>query len=129
VRAKSSIDLLLEVAPDSREVKLVAGAFGFDAPDPDGRNKSDREMPETIAKTNLPADPKEREAALNAMLKPLVDRAVAVCAAALQAALRSDEAGAKLANAQIEGGYWLGSAGRRRQSLGGRVCVASAHGL
>jgi hypothetical protein len=64
-------------------------------------------MAVTIAKTNLPANPKERRAALNAMLKPIVDRAVAACAAARQAALRSDGAGAKLASAQIEGGYWL----------------------
>src|SRR5271163_4221762 len=107
LRAKPSIDLLIEVAPDSREVELIAEAFGFEAPDPDGRSKADRAMAETIANTDLPADPKERRTALNAMLKPLVDRAVAACGEARQAALRSDEAGAKLANAQIEGGYWL----------------------
>jgi hypothetical protein len=44
---------------------------------------------------------------LNATLKPLVDHVVAACVAARQAALRSDEAGKKLASAQIEGGYWL----------------------
>jgi len=107
LRARPSIDLLIEVAPDSREVELIAEAFGFEAPDPDGRSKADRAMAETIAKTDLPADPKERRAAFNAMLKPTVDRAVAACVAARQAALRSDEAGEKLASAQIEGGYWL----------------------
>src|SRR5271157_6348233 len=107
LRAKPSIDLLIEVAPDSREVELVAEAFGFDAPDPEGRSKADRAMAEAIAKAELPADPNERRAALNAMLKPLVDRAVAACVAARQAALRSDEAGEQLASAQIEGGYWL----------------------
>jgi len=30
LRAKPSIDLLIEVAPDSREVELIAEAFGFD---------------------------------------------------------------------------------------------------
>src|SRR5271154_6487045 len=64
-------------------------------------------MAETISRMDLPADPKERRAALNAMLNPLVERAVAACGEARQAALRSDEAGAKLARAQIEGGYWL----------------------
>jgi hypothetical protein len=107
LRAKPSIDLLIEVAPDSREVELIAEAFGFEPPDPDGRGKADRAMAETIGKRDLPADPKERRAALNAILKPLVDRAVAACGEARQAALRSDEAGAKLANAQIKGGYWL----------------------
>jgi len=107
LRAKPSIDLLIEVAPDSREVELVAEAFGFDAPDPEGRSKADRAMAEAIAKAELPADPKERRAALNAMLKPLVDRAVAACGEARQAGLRSDEAGGKLASAQMEGGFWL----------------------
>jgi hypothetical protein len=68
LRAKPSIDLLVEVAPDSPEVELIAEAFGFEAPDPDGRSRADRAMAETIAKTDLPADPKERRAALNAML-------------------------------------------------------------
>src|SRR5271166_1034304 len=107
LRAKPSIDLLIEVAPDSREVELIAEAFAFEPPDPDGRGKADRAMAETIGKRDLPADPKERRAALNAMLKPLVDRAVAACGEARQTALRSDEAGEKLASAQIEGGYWL----------------------
>ena len=107
LRAKPSIDLLIEVAPDSREAELIAEAFGFEAPDPDGRGEADRAMAETISRMDLPADPKERRAALNAMLKPLVDRAVAACGEARQAALRSDEAGEKLASAQIEGGYWL----------------------
>jgi hypothetical protein len=64
LRAKPSIDLLIEVAPDSREVELIAEAFGFEAPDPHGRSKADRAMAETIAKTDLPADPKERRTAL-----------------------------------------------------------------
>ena len=129
LRAKPSIDLLIEVAPDSREVELIAEAFGFDAPDPDGRSKADRAMAETIAKTDLPADPKERRAALNAMLKPLVDRAVAACGEARQAALRSDEAGAEACERADRGRLLAGSARGRRQSLGGRVCAASAHRL
>jgi hypothetical protein len=32
MRAKPSIDLSVEVAPDSREVDVVAKPFGFDAP-------------------------------------------------------------------------------------------------
>ena len=122
LRAKPSLDLLIEVAPDSREVELIAEAFGFEPPDPDGRGKADRAMAETIARTDLSADPKERRAALNAMLKPLVDRAVAACGEARQVPLRSDEAGEKLASAQIEGGYWLAPL-----EDAGRVRAASAH--
>ena len=49
LRAKPSIDLLIDVAPDSREVELIAEAFGLDAPDPEGRATADRVMAERIA--------------------------------------------------------------------------------
>ena len=75
-------------------------------------------MAEKITKTDLPVDPKERRAALNAMLKPLVDRAVAACAEARQAVLRSDEVGAKLVSAQMEGA--IGSSRSRTQPTIGR---------
>jgi hypothetical protein len=102
LRAKPSIDLLIDVAPDSREVELIAEAFGFDAPDPEGRA-----MAERIATMDLPVDRQERRAALSAILKPFVDRAVAACAQARQASLRSDADNEKFAKAQMEGGYWL----------------------
>ena len=109
VRAKPSIDLLIDIAPDSREVELIAEAFGFKAPDPEARAKADRKMAEEIAEVamDLPVDRKERRAALNAILKPFVDRAVAACAEARQASLRSDADNEKFARAQMEGGYWL----------------------
>jgi hypothetical protein len=107
LRAKPSIDLLLDVAPDSREVELIAEAFGFDAPDPEGRTKADRAMAERIAAMDLPVDRQERRAALKAILMPFVDRAVAACAQARQASLRSDAENEKFARAQMEGGYWL----------------------
>ena len=107
LRAKPSIDLLIDVAPDSREVELIAEAFGFDAPDPEGRAKADQAMAERIAAIDLPVDRQERRAALNAILTPFVDRAVAACAQARQASLRSDADNEKSAKAQMEGGYWF----------------------
>ena len=107
LRAKPSIDLLRDVAPDSREVDLIAEAFGFDAPDREVRGKADRAMAERIAAMDLPLDRKARLGALNEILKPFVDRAVAACARARQASVRSDVDNEKLAIAQIEGGYWI----------------------
>ena len=107
LRANPSIDPLIDVAPDWREVGLIAEAFGFDAPDPERRAKADRAMAEGIAAMDLPVDRQERLATLNAVLKPLVDRAVAACARARQASLRSDADNEKFAKAQTESGYWL----------------------
>jgi hypothetical protein len=107
LRAKPSIDLLVDVAPDSREVELIAEAFGFAAPDPAGRAMADRAMVERIAAMDLPVDREQRRAALNAILTPFVDHAVAACAQARQASLQSDADNEKLAKAQVEGGYWL----------------------
>ena len=116
LRAKPSLDLLINIAPDLREIALVAEAFGLPEPDPEGRDKADRAMAETIALTARGRpDPVARRAALDALLKPFVERAVAVCAESRQAALRSDDAGEKVANAQIEGGYWLELFGGHRQ--------------
>ncbi len=59
LRAKPSIEVLMEIQPDVREVMLVAEAFGLDGPDLEGREKADRAMAATIAEADLPADPEE----------------------------------------------------------------------
>ena len=69
---------------------------------------------------DLPVDRQERWAALNAILKLLVDRAVAACAQARQASLRSDADNEKFAKAQMEGGYWLAPLKGGCGLLGGR---------
>ena len=64
-------------------------------------------MAERIALTIFPVNAAERRSALSAMVKPMIERAIAVCVAARQAALLADEAGERLGAAQIAGGYWL----------------------
>jgi Arc/MetJ family transcription regulator len=65
-------------------------------------------MAERIAATTCwPEDARTKRAALEAMLKPLVERAVRMCREAREAGLRSDEAAEKFVSAELEGGYWL----------------------
>ncbi len=106
--AKPTADLLRSVAPDEREVSLVAEAFGLEEPPMEVRNASDRAMAERIAATTCwPVDAGTKRAALEAMLKPLVERAVRMCREAREAGLRSDEAAEKFVSAELEGAYWL----------------------
>ena len=49
--AKPTADLLRSVAPDVREVSLVAESFGLEEPPMEVRNASDRAMAERIAAT------------------------------------------------------------------------------
>jgi len=106
--AKPTIDLLRSLAPDGREVSLVAEAFGLDEPPIEVRDRADRAMAERIAVTTCwREDARAKRAALESMLKPLVERAARLCREAREAELRSDEAAGKLVSAELEGGYWL----------------------
>ena len=74
----------------------------------DVRNASDRAMAERIAATTCwPKDARAKRAAIEAMLKPLVERALRMCREAREAGLRSDDAAEKFVSAELEGGYWL----------------------
>ena len=106
LRAKPSIDLLIEVAPDFARSNSSPRRSGSKRRTRLGEQGGSRDGGDD-REDGFADDPKERRAALNAMLKPLVDRAVAACGEPRQTALRSDEAGEKLASAQVEGGYWL----------------------
>jgi hypothetical protein len=106
--AKPTADLLRSVAPDVREVSSVAEAFGLEEPPMEVRNASDRAMAERIAATTCwPEDARATIAALEAMLKPLVERALRMCREAREAGSRSDDAAEKFVSAELEGGYWL----------------------
>ena len=71
--AKPTTELLRGVAPDVREVSLVAEAFGLEEPSTGIRERADRGMAEGIAATtSWPEDAKAKKAALEAMLKPFM---------------------------------------------------------
>lgn len=106
--ARPTEDLLRSLAPDCREVSLVAEAFGLDMTPIDVRHEADSAMAERIAMTtSWPDDAKAKRAALREMLKPLIERAIRLCLEAHEAAKRSDEAAGKFVTAQLAGGYWL----------------------
>jgi hypothetical protein len=106
--ARPTTDLLRSLAPDSRQVSLVAEAFGLDEPSIEVRHEADRAMAERIAMTTCwPEEKNAKRAALEKMLKPLVERAIRLCREARAAGKRSDEAAGKFVTAQLAGGYWL----------------------
>jgi len=97
LRVEPSLDLLCEIAPDSREVELVAEAFDLGCPLGETRRDADLAMAEYIL-NNAPEEPgPRRRLAMDALLRPLVLHAVAACRQAHQAA----------ETAQAEGGYWI----------------------
>ena len=127
--AKPTADLLRSVAPDVREVSLVAEAFGLEEPPMEVRNASDRAMAERIAATTCwPEDAKAKRAALEAMPKPLVERALRMCREAREAGLRSDDAAERFVGAELEGGYRRSRLGRVRL-LGDGIGATSDRGL
>jgi hypothetical protein len=103
--ARPTIDLLRSLAPDFRHVSLVAEAFGLDEPPLEVRHEADRAMAKRIAMTTC--WPEDKNAALEKMLKPPVERAIRLCREAREAGKRSDEAAEKFVTAQLAGGYWL----------------------
>ena len=78
-RARPTIDLLRSVAPDSREVDLMAEAAGLAPPDYDLRHRIDQATNERIALMQLPSKPAERRAALAKLLDQAVDIAIRAC--------------------------------------------------
>ena len=106
--ARPTTDLLRDLAPDARQVSLVAEAFALEEPDWNIRDRADAEMAAKVAtRMDWPVNAAERRAALEAILKPLVERAVRLCRTAREAGRRSDEAAGNLLKARNEGGYWL----------------------
>jgi hypothetical protein len=106
-RVEPSLELLLSIAPDSREVDLVAEAFDLDHRLGDTRHEADRAMAEHILNNVVPEPGVRRRAELDALLRPLIARAVETCRQAHRAAELARAANERLVRAQAEGGYWI----------------------
>ena len=116
-RARPSLDLLRDIVPDVREVFQIAESFGLRLPEPDLRHMVDRQTAEHIADHVRPEPGPARRAALDEILAPLLQRAVAACQTAHDASLSATEAQVKVVQAQTEGGYWLQPLEERADAL------------
>ncbi len=121
-RARPTLSLVREIAPDSREVSRVVESFGLDEPTHDLRHQVDRETAEHILNA-VPVEPGEvRTAMLDAMLAPLVKTAVQACRAANEAAHVMMAAQQRLQAAVTSGSLWAEQLRERADQL----CVTAA---
>jgi len=106
-RARPTLGLMRELAPDVRAVELTAEAFDLALAPADLRHRVDGEAAEYIM-NNIDARPGDaRDAALRALLDPLVAEAVRASRAWRRAATTAADARERVAQARTEGGYWM----------------------
>ncbi len=116
-RTESRLDRLYEIAPDVREVDVLADQYGLEMPSSDLRHRVDAETAEYILNQVDPKPGPSRTAALRALLRPLLGTAVAACREARDAAAVAAEAHGGLARAKMEGGSWMAPAADRAEAL------------
>ncbi|WP_424140112.1 hypothetical protein [Roseomonas chloroacetimidivorans] len=125
-RARPTLDLLREIAPDPREVGNVAEAFGLDYPVVGLRDAADAGTAEYI-REHAPSESGEvRQEALQRVLEPLLTQAVWACRDAHDAA---GEAQQQLVHVQTEGGFWIELIAQRADELSERAAelLVQAH--
>ena len=128
-RARPTLDLVREIAPDCREVFRVVDGFGIDGPAFDLRHQVDRETAEHILNA-VPAEPGEaRTAMLDALLAPLVRAAVQACRAANEASHVMVAAQQRLQAAVTSGSLWAEQLRERADLLCGTAAelLVEAH--
>jgi hypothetical protein len=101
-RARATLQLLRDIAPDVRELMSITQAFGLAAPVSDLRDRTDAETAEHIL-NHVPETGEKRRAALDALLEPVVTRAVGACRAAHDLSLETTDAHQAMVRAQM---YW-----------------------
>ena len=127
-RARPTLELLRDLAPDVREVLGVAEAFGLVAPALDFRDRVDAATAEHIATQIPPAGP-VRTRMLAALLDPVITAGVAACHAAHDASLVAAEAREALSRAPTARQFWLDPLREHAAVLSQRAaeCLILAH--
>jgi len=116
-RARPTLGLMRELAPDVRGIELTAEAFGLPLPPVDFRHRVDGEAAEYVM-NHIDAGPgAARDAALRALLDPLVVGAVAASRAWRRAATAAADARRRVAQARTEGSYWMEALEQRLNEL------------
>jgi len=115
-RALPTLDLLREIAPDLREVLLIADALGLETPAPDLRDRVDAATAEYILNQfgGVGAPP---AGALAALLDPVVAKAIAACRVAYDQGADAAEARQALLTAQAAGQVWIDQLTDRAEAL------------
>ena len=116
-RARPTLELLREIAPDSREVSLTAHAFGLEEPPHDLRHVVDRRTAEHILNV-VPSEPGEvRTAMLKGMLEPLVLAAIEACRVSHDTSCDLVATQERLLTAESSGSLWTAKLGERADAL------------
>ena len=115
-RARPTMALLREIAPDVRQVLNLADAFGMEPPVPELRERVDAATAEYIANQSPPPGP-ERERLLAELLEPVAVRAVAACRAAHDASLAAGDAHEVLRRARLAGHFWVDGLQQQAEAL------------
>ncbi len=105
-RARPTLALMREIAPDVREVLNVAEAFGLDMPAHDLRDRVDAETARYIVEQfgGVGALP---HAVLDELLRPVLARAVAASRTAHDLSADAAEARQRLSRARTAGHFWI----------------------
>ena len=116
-RARPTLDLLREIAPDPREVGCAIEAFGLEDPAVGLRDAVDASTAEHILNQVSVEAGQARQSALDALLSPLLAQAITSCREAHDAAVAAAEAQQQQLRAQTEGGFWLEPVEERANKL------------
>lgn len=115
-RARPTLVLLREVAPDVRAVLNIAEAFGMEPPAHGLREQVDAATAEHIA-DQVPTSGPGRAAMLTGLLDPVITVAVAACRASHDAWLEAAEAQQVLLRAQSDESFWIEPLRQRTEAL------------
>jgi hypothetical protein len=115
-RVRPTLELLREIAPDTHVVQSIALAFDLAVPPPDLRARVDAETAEYIL-NHLTSAGGAGHRALDALIEPVVARAIAACRAAQDLAVDAAEARQAVHRAQTAGHGWPATLHERAEAL------------